>query len=31
MDKEVKKVYRYWLSKQDNQIHKEIAFVKLIT
>ena len=30
MDKEVKKVYRYWLSKQDNQIHKEIAFVKLI-
>lgn len=29
-NKELKQVYRYWLSKADGKIHKDIAYIKQI-
>ena len=29
-NKELKQVYRYWLSKSDGKIHKDIAYIKQI-
>ncbi len=28
--KKEKKIYKYWLSKQDNKLHKEVVYTKLI-
>ena len=28
--KKEKKIYKYWLSKQDNKLHKDVVYTKLI-